>query len=275
MKILNSVVENYCELPRVLRKPMWQIWHKLLIRFDKDVSVNFMNYGYNSINGEKVPSLKKEDEINRYCIQLYDRVVRNNDMKNKDVLEVGSGRGGGASYISRYYSPKSYTGLDISGGIIDFCNDYYDVPGLSFVKGAAENQPFRDNSFDVVVNVESARCYGSLNVFFDEVYRVLRHDGRFLMADMMKKEDVEEMRIKLDEGGFQIIEQNNITENVINALANDTARRERLIDSMVPGFLRSSFTQFAATRGTERYESFTTGKYEYWTFVLNRNHTGK
>ena len=271
MKILNSAVENYCELPRVLRKPMWQIWHKLLIRYDTDVSVNFMNYGYSSLNGERPLSLAKQDEINRYCIQLYDRVVRNNDLKNKDILEVGSGRGGGASYISRYYSPKSYTGLDISVSIIDFCNNYYDIGGLYFVKGAAENQPFRNNSFDVVVNIESARCYGNLRVFFDEVYRVLRPDGCFLLADMIKKDEVEDMRIKLKEGRFHISEQYDITKNVINALGKDTSRRENLIKSLIPGLLRSSFTQFAATKGTERYLSLTNGKYEYWTFVLLRS----
>jgi len=229
-----------------------------------------MNYGYNSLNGEKPPTLVKEDEINRYCIQLYDHVIRNNEINNKDILEVGSGRGGGASYVSRYHSPKSYTGLDISGDIIDFCNNYYNIPGLTFVKGAAENQPFGTSTFDIVVNVESARCYGNLTVFFQEVYRVMRPDGHFLLADMMKKKDVKDMQSKLKEGGFQIIEQNNITENVINALNNDTARRENLIQSLIPDFLRSSFTQFAATRGTKRYQSFTNGKYEYWTFVLSK-----
>ncbi|KON26698.1 hypothetical protein AC481_06690 [miscellaneous Crenarchaeota group archaeon SMTZ-80] len=271
MNILNSVVENYCELPRILRKPMWQVWHRLLIRFDKDITVNFMNYGYNSLNGETPLSLKKDDEKNRYCIQLYDRVVRNNDLKNKDILEVGSGRGGGASYLARYYSPKSYTGLDISSSIIDFCNNYYSVPGLFFVKGAAENLPFRNNSFDIVINIESARCYGDIKVFFHEVYRVLRPGGYFLLADMIKKDEVEDMHYNLRKGGFGIIENNNITRNVINALGKDTARREELIKLKIPGILRSSFIQFAATSGTERYLSFTNGKFEYWTFILKRS----
>ena len=177
MNILNAAVENYCELPRIMRKPLWQVWHKLLIRYDRQVSVNFMNYGYNSLNGEERPFLHHEDEINRYCIQLYDRVVRENDLKDKDILEVGSGRGGGASYIARYYSPKTYTGLDISAGIIQFCNTYYNTSGLSFSKGSAENQPFGNEVFDIVINVESARCYGNLNTFFREVSRVLKPGG--------------------------------------------------------------------------------------------------
>jgi ubiquinone/menaquinone biosynthesis C-methylase UbiE len=195
---MNILVKKYCEMPSTIRKPMWQVWHKLLIRFDKDISVHFMNYGYDDPAQIDAIPLKKEDEANRYCIQLYDHVVNKVLLKNKDVLEVGSGRGGGASYIARYYKPKSYTGLDISASIIDFCNRFYNVPGLSFVRGIAENPPFPDQSFDAVVNVESARCYSSLNVFFNEVQRVLREKGMFLFADMMHPNELEPIRKKLN-----------------------------------------------------------------------------
>lgn len=270
MNILNAAVENYCELPRIMRKPLWQVWHKLLIRYDRQVSVNFMNYGYNSLNGEERPFLHHEDEINRYCIQLYDRVVRENDLKDKDILEVGSGRGGGASYIARYYSPKTYTGLDISAGIIQFCNTYYNTSGLSFSKGSAENQPFGNEVFDIVINVESARCYGNLNTFFREVSRVLKPGGYFLLADMIKKDAVADMSEKLQQEGFEMIKSENITGNVINALRKDTHRRSYLITTQVPPFLRGAFMQFAGTTGTARYDSFVNGKYEYWVYSLRK-----
>jgi ubiquinone/menaquinone biosynthesis C-methylase UbiE len=227
-----------------------------------------MNYGYNSLNGEKRTFLYEEDEMNRYCIQLYDRVVRNNDLKDKDILEVGSGRGGGASYIARYYSPKSYTGLDISASLIDFCNTHYDLTGLKFTKGAAETQPFIDNVFDIVINIESARCYGNLNTFFQEVNRVLKPGGHFLLADVIKKEEVSQMHDRLQQEGFKIETKANITGNVINALGKDSRRRINLITTLVPSFLRSAFIQFAGTTGTARYDSFVNGKYEYWVYTL-------
>jgi ubiquinone/menaquinone biosynthesis C-methylase UbiE len=270
MNVLNAAVENYCELPRMIRKPLWQIWHKLLIRYDEEGAVNFMNYGYNGLNGEKKIFLYEEDEMNRYCIQLYDRVVRNNELKDKNVLEVGSGRGGGASYIARYYYPNSYTGLDISDRLINFCNGYYETPGLNFTRGEAENQPFEEKAFDVVINVESARCYGNLNKFFREVNRVLKPGGYFLLADIIKNEEVLEMQDKLQKEGFSIISKTNITGNVINALSRDSHRRLKLISTLVPGLLRGAFKQFAGTEGTARYDSFVNGKYEYWVFTLNK-----
>lgn len=268
---MKKFVDNYCEFPAILRRPMWRIWHNLLIRFDTDTTVNFMNYGYAGLNGDKPISLKKEDEINRYCIQLYDHVVNRIKLENKKVLEVGSGRGGGAHYISRYYKPKKYTGVDISSGVIKFCNRFYNVPGLSFVEGRAEKIPVDSATYDAVVNVESARCYSSLNTFFREVHRILSTDGYFLFADMIEKEDVDNIRKKLKNCGFTIQNETDITKNVTRGLELDTYRRDMLIHNKIPRFLKKSFKEFAGTKGTNRFDSFTNGKFEYWSFVLTKN----
>jgi len=266
--IYNVLVDKYTFFPTSVRKPMWQIWHKLLNRYVKDSTVNFMNYGYESLNGHMPITLEKEDEINRYCIQLYDHVVQRADLENKNVLEVGSGRGGGASYISRYYKPATYTGMDISRSVIDYCNAHYDIPGLLFVKGSSENQPFPDDSFDALVNVESARCYGNLIGFFQEVKRVVRPGGYFLFADVVDKGEIGSIRAKLAECGFQTINEEEITGNVAKGLEKDTGRRETLIQEKIPGALRKSFLAFAGTTGTHRYNAFVNQDLEYWSFVL-------
>jgi len=263
-----NVVDNYCEFPTALRRPMWRIWHNLVIRFDKDSTVNFMNYGYAGLNGDEQIELKKEDETNRYCIQLYDHVVNSVDLENKKVIEVGSGRGGGADYIARYYKPKKYTGVDISSGVIKFCNSCYNVPGLSFLEGKAEKIPAETASHDALVNVESARCYSDVKVFFKEVYRVLNENGHFLFADMIEKGEVDEVKKELAECGFKIVSENNITKNVAKGLELDTKRREQQIQTKVPGVLRKSFEKFAGTKGSTRYNSFNNGTFEYWSFVL-------
>jgi ubiquinone/menaquinone biosynthesis C-methylase UbiE len=187
------------------------------------------------------------------------------------VLEVGSGRGGGASYITRYYEPKSYTAMDIASSVIDFCNKYHNVEGLKFITGVAEEPPFADNSFDIVVNVESARCYKSIKTFFNEVHRMLRPQGHFCFADMIKKGEYDEIRADLLSSGMEIVSETNISPNVVKALDFDNERREAIISKKVPKFLKKAFFQFAGTKGTERYESFANGKMEYWHFVLRKN----
>src|SRR5258708_14045516 len=56
---------------------------------------------------------------------------------------------------------------------------------VEFVGGDAENLPFAKASFDVVINVESAHCYGSIDRFLAEVHRVLRSSGRLAFADFV------------------------------------------------------------------------------------------
>lgn len=268
---MKNIIDDYCEFPIALRKPMWKIWHKLLIRFDKSASVNFMNYGYHRLNGEEPLHLEEHDEINRYCIQLYDHVVQSVPLTGKKVLEVGSGRGGGASYISRYYKPAKYTGVDIQSGVVDFCNNFYKVPNLAFLKGEAEKLPLEKNSYDAIVNVESARCYSSIETFFSEANRVLKPNGHFLFADMIEGTDVENIRKKLVQAGFEIHSEQNITKNVAEGLLLDSKRREQLITENIPRFLHKNFKKFAGTEGTTRFNSFTDGTYEYRSFVLRKN----
>ena len=95
------------------------------------------------------------------------------------MLEVGSGRGGGASYLSRYLRPRSVTGLDLSQKAVDLCNRHRKAPGLAFTRGDAQSMPFADSSFDAVVNIESSHCYPSMGKFLSEVHRVLRRAAAF------------------------------------------------------------------------------------------------
>ncbi|HKK57933.1 MAG TPA: class I SAM-dependent methyltransferase [Salinivirga sp.] len=267
---MTKIVEKFAELPKPLRKPLWQWWHRKMNKYDRDNAANFMNYGFESLNGDARLELNDEDETDRYCIQLYDHVVNQADLKGKKVLEVGSGRGGGASYISRYYKPESYIGMDISESSISFCNKHYNVDNLSFVHGIAESIPYEDNSFDCIVNVESARCYGNMQAFFNEVYRVLRPGGKLLLADMIYPSELENFNKRIDKAGFKRHSEKNISSNVVAGLDKDSERREHLIDAKIPRFLRKSFKTFAGTIGTSRYQNFANGTFQYWSYVLEK-----
>jgi len=233
----------------------------------------FMNYGWEEIDSkvEKIP-LNNEDEQDRYCIQLYHEVCSAIDMKGKDVLEVGCGRGGGASYNMRYLHPKSLVGVDLAKAAIRFCNKYYNIPDLSFVRDNAESLHFPDNSFDTVVNIESSHCYPSLERFFQSVYRVLRSGGYFLYADFWHKEQTPIICRQLESTGFTVLKEINITPQVLNALDLDNERKQKLIEHYVPKILRSLFNEFAGMKGTQSaYKKLKSGEMKYVRFVLKKN----
>ena len=145
---------------------------------DNKAAVVFMNYGY-ADPSQKI-DLHPEEEPHRYSIQLYHHMTENIDFRNKAVVEVGSGRGGGLSYMVRRWTPASSIGIDLCKEAVRFCNNYYQLKGLSFFHGDAQNLPLEDESCDIVVNVESSHRYENFERFLSEVHRVLQNGGLFL-----------------------------------------------------------------------------------------------
>ena len=253
------------------RRLMMKSWYEMLVLLDRERDITFMNYGYSGVDASADEiALNDGEEVNRYCIHLYHHVAAAIDLKGKDVLEVGSGRGGGASYITRYLRPRTMKGIDFSKNAIEFCRNYYSIDGLSFSQGDAENLPLGDSSVDVVVNLESSHCYGSMTRFLSEVYRVLRPDGYFLFSDHRDHDNVNLLREQLRDSGLRLAKESDITLNVVRALDLDNDRKQSMIVQKCPRVLRREVEEFAAMKGTRAYEKFKSGYSRYLSFVLHK-----
>jgi len=252
-------------------KAVTRAWYRYMSRLDKSAKMVFMNYGYAHLDlADTGPALHEGDEGDRYCIQLYHHLAAAVDMTGRDVLEIGCGRGGGASYIARYLKPRAVTGMDIAAEAIDFCNRHHRAEGLTFRQGDAEALPFPDGAFDVIINVESSHCYASMPRFLSGVHRCLRTNGLFLFADRRDGRQVGALRQQLRSGGFEELRMQNISANILRALDLDDRRKLALIDDGVPWLFRKTFKQFAAVRGTSLYRSFQNRNWEYLSFILRK-----
>ena len=227
-----------------------------------------MNYGHRPLQDTSPLALAPEDEPDRSCIQLYHLVASAVDLSGREVLEVGSGRGGGASFVKRYLRPSRVVGIDVSSRAVAFCRACHAVPGLSFAVGDAEQLGFAANSFDAILNVESSHCYGDLEAFVREVRRVLRPHGHFLYADFRSAEEVDAWRAGLQAAGLRLLAERDITPGVVAALDADDERKRGLIEASVERPLRGAFCQFAALRGTRLYDQFRSGTVVYRAFVF-------
>lgn len=254
------------------REPVIRRWYDQMSRIDRDADMTLMNYGWASLDPMHVPvRLEETDEVNRYSIQLYHQVAGAVDLRGCDVLEVGSGRGGGASFMARYLEPRSMTGLDFSPKAVEFCQRHYSFPGLIFRQGNAESLPFGDSSFDAVVNIESSHCYGSIRVFLREVHRVLKPGGYFLYSDYCQTNGLDSLRHHMSRTGFSITNETDISANVLKALQEDDCRKRDLIKRKVPGLLRGFFNEFAGLQGTRSYNNaLRRGEKIYFRFVLQK-----
>lgn len=243
-----------------------------MLKYDYS-QLKFLNYGYESLNPEsKRFELEEDDETERYCIQLYNHTVGSVNLKGKDILEVGCGRGGGASFLTRYYKPNSFIGLDLSKKLIRFCIKNCCLPGLSFVYGNAEDLPFDDNSFDAIVNIESSRDYCNVDIFLNEAYRVLRSKGFLLLSDLRTIEGRDLLIKQIKESGFEIVEEEDITENTLKALDLDYERRYNLaVGNRSSRFLERVAVEWSGLRGSERYELFVEGSLVYLRYKLKKS----
>lgn len=268
--MLKQVFDGLIVMSPAVKRTMIDVLYRIMTRLDRDADMVFMNYGYAPLNGDGALALRPEDERDRCCIQLYHHLAGEIGLAGKDVLEVGSGRGGGASYVARYLRPRSYIGMDRCAAAVEFCADHHAVPGLRFCEGDAEALPFPDASFDVVLNVESSHGYGSLEGFFAEVMRVLRPGGWFLYTDHRGPQQLDAWRQQIRRSGMEIVREMEITENVVAALDHDDPRKRTLIDRKCPRWFRQSFHEFAATRGSAAYDRFRSGGTRYLSFQLRK-----
>jgi SAM-dependent methyltransferase len=232
-------------------------------------SWTLMNYGYAGLESELNPlRLMAGDEAERYCIQLYHYAAAPIDLRDKDVVEVSCGRGGGSSYVKRYLNAKSVTGIDLSANQIEFCRRVHKVPGLRFVQGAAEDIPLPDECFDAIINIEASCLYQDTAKFFKEVFRLLRPGGHFVYADVHRTSDVDNLFAELDRSGLATNTCRDITKNVIRALELDHDRRMAGLRQYGPFFLRGLLGSFVGTQGTRIPNGLADGSLVYLSFVL-------
>ena len=249
---------------RTVRQLAWRVCYEVMAHTLPTSSWSFMNYGFVP-DSDDSPTLILDpaDEPDRLCIQMYDHVIGGYPLTHRDVLEVGSGRGGGASYLCRSRTPSSVTGVDLARRAVALSQRDRRAPGLRFVQGDAVDLPFPDGSFDVVINVESSHCYPSFTDFIDEVARVLRPGGLFAYADFRPRREVPELLALLADGPLTLVASEDITTNVLAALRQDSDRKTALIEEIVPRLFRGPFRRFAAIENSSTYARFEQGELRY------------
>lgn len=252
------------------RRAVWKpIYNHLAKKFPYEHWV-FMNYGFDPLEEKDRPALQASDEIDRYSIQLYHFLATQTEIKGKQVLEVGSGRGGGASYIARYLEPAQITGMDLAENAVEFAKKRHHAPNLQYKVGNAEALPFPDSHFDVVINVESSHAYGSVEKFFSEVARVLRPGGHFLITDMRDPDNLERFEQKLRGSGLELLSQQVINPNVLRAIEmEDETKRSRIRAAIPPRYVKF-FEEFGGVKGSQIQKDFQDGRLIYFWYVLRK-----
>jgi ubiquinone/menaquinone biosynthesis C-methylase UbiE len=269
--MLTRLFLGILNLAAPLKRFIWKVWYSVFMSQFLKPSRILMNYGYATLeaNGDTVP-LKSEDEPHRYPIQMYHHLLAATEIGEKDVLEVGCGRGGGADFTMRYMKPRFLCGIDRAKGAIDFCRETYTTAGLTFQEGDAEHLAFEDASFDVVLNVESSHCYGSMTRFLLGVKRVLRAGGYFLFADLRQAGEIDGLQRYMQGSGLEIVTEENITPNVLRSLDLEYEAKVEYIRQSFPKPIRKIVSDFSGIKGGQLHEALQSGQLQYFAYVLRK-----
>jgi len=127
---------------------------------------------------------KKNKQINKYPhTSVVSNIFRNvKNIENKNLLDIGCGTGNNL----KFFAENSFNcyGLDISPTAVDICKKFINKNNLNsnVIVGESHKLPYENEYFDVVVDRASI-THNSYNFekCIEEVYRVLRRNGIFIM----------------------------------------------------------------------------------------------
>lgn len=282
MDVASRLFRAILEGPRFLRRPSSRFLYDLIsrgyrVRLPVDsltaassaavAETTFMNFGYHDRAFDAAPlDLPPELEAVRYPVQLYAQLVRGIDLRDVDLIEVGSGRGGGCRYLAGR-GPRSVTGVDLSREAVSFCQRALGSDRLRFLHGDAARLPLDDASADVVVNVESSGCYPDFDAFLREVVRVLRPGGWFCWTDARFADAVAATDRALARTGFEVVEASDISADVVRGLSAAAPAKARVIAEL-PRIWRPVAAAMLATPGSTAFKLLANGRVCYLKRVL-------
>lgn len=127
--------------------------------------------------------LQAQKNLTDHCLSRID------SLNNKNILEIGCGNGVQTMYILNKYKPESITGIDLNEENIRIANkekSRKEIKNVHFlVDDAQQLTNFKENSIDVIINIESAFHYPDKPLFLKQLFRVLKPGGHFLIADIL------------------------------------------------------------------------------------------
>ena len=243
------------------------LYYRLMYRWVARIGLTTFNYGYAPLSKDIETDFSCKEP---YQIELYRQIASSqgeNTLSDRTVLEISCGLGGGLYHLSRNFGIEYCIGLDRSVGALRHAKRF----GYPVIAGDARQLPFRDNSFEIVINVESSGNYFSRD-FISEIGRVLKSTGLLIMSDDRHGSPAEVelmMRRDLECFGLMVVLFRDVTANVAAACTLDMPRREDIL-AKIPWLVRGSVSQWVGAKGSLRYQEFREKRATYFILVAKR-----
>jgi len=84
------------------------------------------------------------------------------------------------SRLSKSFPNAKYTGVDIYDKAVEYASKTY--PYIKFIVASADNLPFSNNSFDLILFYETIEHVQNPSECLKEIKRVLKNDGTLILT---------------------------------------------------------------------------------------------
>ncbi len=100
--------------------------------------------------------------------------------RGEDILDTGCGVGYGSAYLAEVAA--HVVGLDNDSRAIRFARSHYARTNTAYLVGDCQNLPFQSQAFGVVTSFELIEHLPDAKAYVEEVLRVLKKDGIFVVS---------------------------------------------------------------------------------------------
>lgn len=122
-------------------------------------------------------------------------VLKDIDLNNKSILDIGCGTGGVEVVLAGEYDIDMVTGIDVEPQLVERTQKLVDKKGLSAKVKVELVDPgpldFANNEFDIVFSKDSMIHIPDKNAIFSEILRVLKPGGVFAASDWLVGENAD------------------------------------------------------------------------------------
>lgn len=130
------------------------------------------------------------------CLSCGGAINHAKAQKGEVCVDLGSGKGNDVIRLAEEVGNEGYAyGIDISEGMISKANSNlqkFEVRNAEIIKSGLEKLPLKDKTVDVVISNCTINHASDKQSVWNEVYRILKSGGRFVVSDIYATEPIAE-----------------------------------------------------------------------------------
>jgi cyclopropane fatty-acyl-phospholipid synthase-like methyltransferase len=215
--------------------------------------------------------------------------------KEDVVLDAGCGVGGSSVWMAKHIGCK-VTGISLSEKQVHTANELAAKEGVGhlakFYVQDFTNTGFEKETYDVVWAIESVCHAPDKSAFLNEAFKLLKKNGRIILADFFKKENLEgtdaqqiqkwahswavadfstqqKFEKQLQDSGFSEIQVEDATHAILHSAKRlYTAYFIGLIPTKIYQFFYPNATELAKRNVYTAYYQYKTLKKQLWKYLI-------